>query len=342
MKTMRVLPAQIFGDVCAGRDHSIVDNLVEGFVIDAAPQALREHDVPPGATRIHGQLATAGQDRVDEFDRDELAALVGVDDLRRTVVGQGMFDHFPGEYGFQCDRHHVRQNAARGHFHHGGQINEAVGHRDVGLVQRPDLVGAGDSQLTQQIRIDHVYGRTFAGTGLRRQRLDAQAQHERSFVLPPYMDTLPGQLVAQSARPHEGGVLMQFVDSAHQRQIGQANLPGQEIHRFPADIEQARLMRDAEFMVSVDHGFAPSNPALVSALSKKLFSSASYSILACSGARFTGSGGVPPAITSAICSSNGFFHSPIWFGCGSSCVYILAKLQSSRRAAKATCALNTG
>jgi hypothetical protein len=43
-------------------------------------------------------------------------------------------------------------------------------------------------------------------------------------------------------------------------------------------------------VVTVNHRFALSNPALVSALSKKSFSSVNWPILACSGARLTGSG----------------------------------------------------
>jgi len=97
--------------------------------------------------------------------------------------------------------------------------------------------------------------------------------------------------------PNEGGLQVQFVEPAHVRQIGWAHRLGPVIQRSPTDVEQAGLTREAEFMVSVDHGFALSNPALVNALSKKSFSSASCPILACSGARFTGSGDASPANT---------------------------------------------
>jgi hypothetical protein len=40
------------------------------------------------------------------------------------------------------------------------------------------------------------------------------------------MDALPGQLVAQHARPHEGVLQVQCVEPAHERQIGQADRPG--------------------------------------------------------------------------------------------------------------------
>jgi hypothetical protein len=47
-------------------------------------------------------------------------------------------------------------------------------------------------------------------------------------------------------------------------------------------------------VVTVDHRFALSNPALVSARSKKSFSSVSCPILACSGCQVTGSTAAPP------------------------------------------------
>ena len=44
---------------------------------------------------------------------------------------------------------------------------------------------------------------------------------------------------------------------------------GQVVRRAPTHAKQFGLMRDGKIMVTVDHGFALSNPALVSAPSKK-------------------------------------------------------------------------
>ena len=107
---------------------------------------------------------------------------------------------------------------------------------------------------------------------------------------------------------------VQRVDLAHERQIGRADRLGQVVDRAPTDVQQPGLARDGKLVVSVNHGFALSNPALVSALSKKSFSSVNAPILACSGARFTGSGGAPEPKTSAARSSSRPFQSAIWFG----------------------------
>ena len=91
---------------------------------------------------------------------------------------------------------------------------------------------------------------------------------------PAGANALPIQLVAQLPRAHERVLQVQLVELAHQRQIGRADRLRQVVDRASADVEQLGLARDGQFVITVDHGFALSNPALVSALSKKSFSSA--------------------------------------------------------------------
>ena len=81
---------------------------------------------------------------------------------------------------------------------------------------------------------------------------------------------------------------MQLVDAAHELQVARAGGPGQVADRASAHAQQAGLARDGQGVITVDHCFALSNPAMVSARSKKSFSSANWPILACSGARSTG------------------------------------------------------
>ena len=73
---------------------------------------------------------------------------------------------------------------------------------------------------------------------------------------------------------------MQFVDPAHQRQIGGGNGPGQVVDAAPADPQNPGLAGDRKIVAAVDHFLALSNPALLSAPAKKSFSNASSPILA--------------------------------------------------------------
>ncbi len=63
---------------------------------------------------------------------------------------------------------------------------------------------------------------------------------------------------------------------------------GVVVHRAAADAQQLGLALDRQFVVTVDHRFALSSPALLSAPSKKSFSSVNCPILACSALRSTG------------------------------------------------------
>ena len=164
--------------------------------------------------------------------------------------------------------HLVCQHSAAGHVHHRGEVDEAARHRDVRCIQRPDLVRPVDGQLAQQVRVDPVARRTFAGARLRRQRLDAHALHHRADMAPPHHHALALQLPAQHARAQEGVLKVQLVDAAHERQIGRAGGRGQVVHRAAAHAQQMRLARDRQRVVPVNHGFALSTPASMSARSE--------------------------------------------------------------------------
>ena len=112
-------------------------------------------------------------------------------------------------------------------------------------------------------------GLALAGAGLGRQGLDAHALHERADVAPADLHAFARELPAQHASAHEGVLQVQLVDAAHERLVGLTDRPRQAIHRAAAHAQQLGLARDGQRVVSVDHGFALSNPALVSARSKK-------------------------------------------------------------------------
>src|SRR5271154_6055255 len=108
---------------------------------------------------------------------------------------------------------------------------------------------------------------------------------------------------------------MQLGETPHDGEVGRGNRTRQIIHTAAADLQNLRLLRDRQIMFTVDHRFALSNPALVSAPSKKSFSSVNSPILACSD--FTSTAGctapLPPPgpKTSAAPPSSCAFHAVI-------------------------------
>ncbi len=72
---------------------------------------------------------------------------------------------------------------------------------------------------------------------------------------------------------------MQLVDPPHDRKIGGGHRPRQVVDAATADVQRLGLLGDRKIVFAVDHRFALSKPALVSAPSKKSFSSVSAPIL---------------------------------------------------------------
>jgi len=68
---------------------------------------------------------------------------------------------------------------------------------------------------------------------------------------------------------------MQLVNAAYERQIGETQRSGLLVRAIATYPDQFGLTHDRYFVFAVDHRFALSNPTLLSALSKKSFSSVS-------------------------------------------------------------------
>ncbi len=77
----------------------------------------------------------------------------------------------------------------------------------------------------------------------------------------------------QHPRARKGVIEMQFVEPAHQHHILGRDRPRREIDRATRDSQRLRLSSDRKIVIAVDHLFAPSHPALVSAPDKISFSS---------------------------------------------------------------------
>src|SRR3954451_2830802 len=83
---------------------------------------------------------------------------------------------------------------------------------------------------------------------------------------------------------------VQFVHPAHDGQIGRENRSRQVVDPATADPEHFGLLGDRQIMGAVDHRFALSRPALLSAPDKKSLVSVNSPILACN--VFTSTAGV--------------------------------------------------
>src|SRR3954466_15605040 len=98
--------------------------------------------------------------------------------------------------------------------------------------------------------------------------------------------------VAQHPAARERELQMQLVNPAHDGQIGRGHRSGQVVDAAPTDPKYLYfgLLGDGQRVRAVDHRFALSRPALLSAADKKSFVSVSSPILACN--VFTSTAGV--------------------------------------------------
>ncbi len=79
---------------------------------------------------------------------------------------------------------------------------------------------------------------------------------------------LGSQQASQHPRAGEGELQMQPVQTPHDREVGIRHRPRQVVDAAAADVQSFRLVGDRQIVLTVDHRFALSNPALLSALSK--------------------------------------------------------------------------
>src|SRR6266702_5026092 len=106
--------------------------------------------------------------------------------------------------------------------------------------------------------------------------------HQRFDMPAADLAPLGSQQAPQHPRAGERKLQMQPVETPHDLQVGRRHRTWQVVDTATADAQNVGLLCDRQIVLTVDHRFSLSNPALVSAPSKKSFSSVSSPILACS------------------------------------------------------------
>src|SRR6478672_2976902 len=97
--------------------------------------------------------------RGGELVARELAALVGIENLRPAVARECFLERLDTKIGAERVRQPPRQHGTAHPVHDDHQIKEALGHRNVGDVRTPDLIDPLDCDPAKQVRIDLVrYG----------------------------------------------------------------------------------------------------------------------------------------------------------------------------------------
>lgn len=134
------------------------------------------------------------------------------------MTRQRLLHSFHAKISLQRDRHPPCQDTPGEPVEHCRQIDEAPRHRDVGDVHRPDLIGSGDRQLSQQIGVDLVPRCWLRGVWPTIEGLDAHTLHQRGNVQPPDLEPFLNQQSLQHPAARERELHVQLVDPSPQTQ----------------------------------------------------------------------------------------------------------------------------
>src|SRR6201997_2594935 len=345
MWTLAIVEVEIASNGAAGFTDALVSSQIHLLVFDASPQTLNEHVVSPSPLAIHiDRYSPVGKD-TGERRAGELAALICVEDVRLAVTSQCIFKCRNAERGFHSDRQPPRQHAATETIEHDGEVDKATRHRNIRDVHRPDLVRPRDLKAPQQIRVDLVAKPRRGGARTAIERFYPHAPHQRSYMPTADLAPLGSQQTSQHARTGEWVLQVQPIEAMHDRQLRLRHRPWQVVDTATTDVESFCLFANRQIVFAVNHRFALSTPALLSAPSKKSFSKVNSPILACSAfTSTTGSAALPAPgpKTSAAPPSSCAFQVVIWLGCTSNCSASCASVRSPLIAAIATFALKAG
>ena len=192
---------------------------IDLLVFNAFPRSFHEHVVPPTPFPVHADLDAVVLQEPRELLAGELAPLIGMEDLRRAIVGQGVLDCFQAEVGRERVGQPPRQHSTTGPVEHREQIDEAPCHRNVGDIRRPDVIGATDRQIPKEIGRDGVGRLPVARARLAIQSLKAHASHQGRHMSPSNGLALLPQEIAQHADAGKRMKPVEFIQPTHQREL---------------------------------------------------------------------------------------------------------------------------
>ncbi len=100
-----VVEVQIASQGAPGLRAGVLGPQVNFLVLDGAPQSLDEDIVSPATLAVHADTDVVLLEQVGKCQRRELTALVGIEDLWRAVLVDGIDHGIQTELHIQGDRY---------------------------------------------------------------------------------------------------------------------------------------------------------------------------------------------------------------------------------------------
>ena len=186
----------------------------------------------------------------------ELGTLVRIEDVGASQVErvlEGVYAeirvqrvaHPPGQHIPACSAGHCAGRSAIP-VHHGHQVHKALGHRNVGDVAAPDLVGARDGHASQQVGIDAMGRLGLAGVRTRIEGFQTHFAHQSLHALAVDLVSLALQTGGHSSGPIEGCLCVLPVDQTHQEQVLRGFACRLVVETGPGQAKQLALSAQAD------------------------------------------------------------------------------------------------
>ncbi len=169
MPPVLIVEHQPVADALFGLGRTIIGFEIDLLMFQSAPEALDKHIVHPASLAIHADLDVRVFGHISEVLTGELAALVGVKDIRCAMGRQGLLQCFNARRCIQAVGQTPTQYLSGMPIHHGHHIPKAFAQRNIRDVSAPNLVHSINRQISQQIGVDLVLPIRTGRSGARMQ-----------------------------------------------------------------------------------------------------------------------------------------------------------------------------
>ena len=190
VRTSSVIEIDVVPNRCSGLSHRIIGLEVDLLILDGSPEAFYEDIVSPTPFAIHADTDVVLLEFFGKGLAGELTTLIGIEDLRCSIAPNGLIYCLQTETGIHGVGESPREDFTAIPVHYSGQIDKSSGHRDVGDIHCPHLIGPIDLQMTKQIGVDLMARVLLAGIGFAVECLNAHLLHQGGDMLPTNLLTI--------------------------------------------------------------------------------------------------------------------------------------------------------
>ena len=229
--------------------HIVLRVDVDVLRLNGTPEAFYPDVVLASSPAVHADLDTEALAGGQPQSACILAALVGVDDLRRAMGFHSHAKHFYTVLLVQRVMQPPGHDTATVDVYYRREVHKSVQHRYIGDINAPDLIGTGDSELAKQIGHLVLWCARLGEVLLRVYCNDVHLAHQPADTLRTYKEPKQEQIVHHALHTLGGmlGVLLVYL--LHHLKVLLGLALGLVVVSTLADAEKLQLAVYAQLVV---------------------------------------------------------------------------------------------